>query len=361
MRSLRAAVVAAARRERGASPAPRVQRRAAPAATSPVDRVLVVSLPAVSWADVESADAPHLKALLAQSAVADLVTRAAGRRNSAASGYATLGAGGRASAVNPLAGQAFEPSEPYGATTAGEVFRQRTGLTVDGGLVHLGIDALDQENAEGVYDPTLGAFGDALTRAHVSRAVVANADGAQPVIDDGIAPYQRSAVSALMDHDGVVPDGSVGDELLVRDPAAPFGLRLDADAVFAAFQSAWQSRSVVLVEALRPPPRRSLRRVHHSRPAPCAQGARAARHRRTRRTDARQTSTSRVMRWWSSVLRRRGTDRDSPSPRFARRTCRPVCCGRRRAVAPGLSMSPTSRRPCSTCSASVRPTTWKGA
>ena len=52
-----------------------------------------------------------------------------------------------------------------------------------------------------------------------------------------------------MDHDGVVPDGSVGDELLVRDPSAPFGLRLDATAVFDAFQGAWQSRSVVLVEA----------------------------------------------------------------------------------------------------------------
>ena len=103
------------------------------------------------------------------SAVADLVTRAAGRRNSAASGYATLGAGGRASAVNPLAGQAFEPSEPYGLTSAGAVFHQRTGLTVDSGLVHLGIDELDRENEAGVYDPTLGAFGDALARG-TSRA-----------------------------------------------------------------------------------------------------------------------------------------------------------------------------------------------
>ncbi|MEX1007066.1 MAG: hypothetical protein WD271_04385 [Acidimicrobiia bacterium] len=221
----------------------------AEAATTPsVDRVLVISLPAVSWADMQSADAPHLKSLLARSAVADLVTRAAGRRNSAASGYATLGAGGRASAVNPLAGQAFEPSEPYGLTSAGEVFRQRTGLTVDSGLVHLGIDELDRENQEGVYDPTLGAFGDALTRAHVSRAVVANADGAQPVVDEGVSEYQRSAVSALMDHDGVVPEGSVGDELLVRDPAAPFGLRFDPDAVYDAFRRAWSPHSVVLVE-----------------------------------------------------------------------------------------------------------------
>ena len=38
------------------------------------------------------------------------------------------GAGGRASAVTPLAPQAFETTEPYGESTAGEVYRQRTGL-----------------------------------------------------------------------------------------------------------------------------------------------------------------------------------------------------------------------------------------
>ena len=129
------------------------------------------------------------------------------------------------------------------------MFRQRTGITVDNGIVHLGIDALVRENEEGVYDPTLGAFGDALEQAGIARAVVANADGAQPVFDDGVGEYQRSAVAALMDGHGVVPDGEVGDELLVRDRAAPFGLRYDPDAVYAAFRDAWRSRSVVLVEA----------------------------------------------------------------------------------------------------------------
>ena len=215
---------------------------------SPVQRVLLISLPAVTWADLSSGNAPQLEALVAHSAVGDLVTRAAGRRNSAASGYATMGAGGRASAVNPLAGQAFELSEPYGATSAGDAFRQRTGVAVGQGLVHLGIDALDQENEAGVYAPTLGAFGDALASGHVARAVIANADGAQPVVDDDIGEFQRSAVNALMDSNGVVPDGRVGQELLVRDPSAPFGVRLDADAVYEAFRNAWRSRAVVLVE-----------------------------------------------------------------------------------------------------------------
>src|SRR5262245_16425298 len=217
--------------------------------TRPVDRVLVLSLPAVSWADIRSADVPHIRALFDRSAVGDLVTRAAGRRTSAASGYATLGAGSRASAVNPLAGQAFESSEPYGETSARSVVRQRTGITVEGGIVQLGIEALVRENEEGVYDPTLGAFGDALEQADISRAVVANADGAQPVFDEGVNEFQRSAVSALMDGSGVVPGGQVGDELLVRDPTAPFGLRYDEDAVYGAFRDSWAPRSVVLVEA----------------------------------------------------------------------------------------------------------------
>ena len=51
-----------------------------------------------------------------------------------------------------------------------------------------------------------------------------------------------------MDSDGVVPGGSVGDELLVRDPTAPFGLRYDPDAVYVAFERGWEPHSVVLVE-----------------------------------------------------------------------------------------------------------------
>ena len=118
------------------------------AATQPddaaVQRVLVISLPATSWADIEAADAPHLRQLLADSAVADMVTRAAGRKSSIAGGYTTLGAGGRASAVTPLAGQAFETTRALRRDAPpGDVYRQRTGLTVTGGIVHLGIDALD--------------------------------------------------------------------------------------------------------------------------------------------------------------------------------------------------------------------------
>ena len=37
-----------------------------------------------------------------------------------------------------------------------------------------------------------------LEQAKVPRAVVANGDGAQPVVDDPLQPYQRAAVNALI-------------------------------------------------------------------------------------------------------------------------------------------------------------------
>jgi hypothetical protein len=217
-------------------------------ASRDVGRVLVISLPATSWADIKAGDDPNLRQLLADSAIANMVTRAAGRKSSIQGGYTALGAGGRASAASPLAAQAFEVTEPYGASTAGAVYRQRTGIDATSGIVHLGIDDLITENANGLYDPQIGALGDTLEAAHVPRAVIANGDGAQPIVDDPLPEFQRSAVNALMTHDGRVPNGVVGDELLMPDKRAPFGVRMDNDVAYHAFQRAWGDGGVVLVE-----------------------------------------------------------------------------------------------------------------
>src|SRR5205823_4406950 len=61
--------------------------------------------------------------------------------------------------------------------------------------------------------------------------------------------YRRDAVAALMGSDGQVPTGTVDDRLLEDDSSAPFGVRLDHDAVLRAFDGAWTGRAVVLVEA----------------------------------------------------------------------------------------------------------------
>lgn len=225
---------------------------AAPSGTpSPsVDRVLIVTLPGVVWADLDDVDLPNLNRLLDESAVGDLTTRANPTRRFTNLGdaYITLGAGTRAIGDNGATdGQALEVDERFGLDTAGDVFELRTGRAVERGIVQLSIATIAARNEPLLLDSEPGALGTTLAEAGYQRAVIANGDGTEPA---GSPPvYRRGAASALMDEEGVVPAGSVGDELLVEDPQAPFGIRYDNDAVLSAFRDVWRSDSVVLVEA----------------------------------------------------------------------------------------------------------------
>lgn len=237
----------------GSGPAERaaaaVPAAAAPGGScQPACRVLIISIPAVSWADIAAARLPHLDALLAQSAIAGLATRSVRQRTSPGDGYAALGAGTRAVAAG-MPGQNLQPDEKYGDGTAAEVFRRRTGMPLGDNIGALSISSINDANDGLPYDGAAGTLGKTLTESSVGRAVIANADEdeLEPVADR----YHREAALGMMDTTGRIPAGRVDDGLLQRDPAAPFGLRLDRNAVMRTFTQVWaqRERNVVLVEA----------------------------------------------------------------------------------------------------------------
>lgn len=214
-------------------------------------RMLVISLPGLSWRDVNDNRLPNLNRFLDGAAVADLTNRSVKRDAKLSDGYITLGAGTRSvgnSTDTASDGQAFDVAEPFGGDTAGAVYERRTGRAPRSGLVDLDIAAIVERNKKQLYDAEIGALGDALAGAGWARAVIANGDGL-----DAQAPlggyYRRQAVTALMGSDGRVPAGAVGPELLAPDPDVPFGLRYDNEAVLRAFRGVWDDRSAVLVEA----------------------------------------------------------------------------------------------------------------
>jgi hypothetical protein len=213
-----------------------------------VERVLVVSLPALSWADIRDADVPALRAFVERAAVANLAHRIGRRTATIGDAYVTIGAGTRARALG--AGLAFEVEEPYGASPAGEVFTRRTGRAPSGELVYLDLADLERANDRTGYDARPGALGDELAAHGVGRAVVANADlGREQGVD---AQYRRWAATALMDSRGEVPGGALGAARLLRDdPVAPWGVRLDGRRIAAELDAAWRGPGpkVVLVEA----------------------------------------------------------------------------------------------------------------
>ena len=219
---------------------------AADAATVPprVERVFVFSVPALDYRDVTARTMPNLHAFLAESAIADLSVRVDDTSPSIADSYATIAAGARTRGATRDAGWAFNADETLGAGTAGEEYTRRTGTPADGELVYLAQPSLQAANRDALFGAEIGALGDALERDGRARAVIANADTVQ-----GSVQYERTAMTGLADGTGRVPEGRLDDGLLMPDPQAAFGLRLDPAAVQGAFTEAWQPRSVVLVEA----------------------------------------------------------------------------------------------------------------
>ncbi len=212
-------------------------------------RVLLLSVPGLSWADLQSADLPHLRRLLAGSANGALIARTARGFGQIADGYATLGAGTRSASDAITGGLGFEPSERFGTTTAGEAFALRTGRSVHSGLVQMDIANILAVNTSLLFGAKPGALGDALSAAGYRQAVIANADQVAPEAPFPGNRYQRAAVAALMQSNGTVAAGEVGGELLTPDPSAPYGTKLDPLAYERAFTRVWRPGSVVLGEA----------------------------------------------------------------------------------------------------------------
>lgn len=196
-------------------------------------RILVISVPTLTYGLLDARIAPHLSALVDDATIADLTVRGVQRDPSFIAGYVTLGAGTRAKGGGPLDGRAFNTGEVVGGVPASELYHQRTGREPGAGIVHLGIGEIIHANESQPYDADVGALGTELAAHGWGRAVIANADTVD--LTSGTPIYHREAVAALMDHDGHVPAGDVSADLLQQDPAAPFGQRLDPAAVDRRF------------------------------------------------------------------------------------------------------------------------------
>lgn len=217
----------------------------------PARRVLVFSIPHVSWADLEAFELPNLERFVARSGIAGLTTRADTRATRLADGYLTFGAGTRAVGDPATDGDNLGVHERFGENTAGEVYTQRTGREVKGGIVSLADPRILETNEALLYDAEIGALAMALTDAGIDRAAIGNADGTQPDTPPSpeISTRRRQVALGVMSRRGLVPRGTVDESLLRPAPSEPFGVRLDDDEVLDAFTKVWEDRSVVLVEA----------------------------------------------------------------------------------------------------------------
>jgi hypothetical protein len=212
----------------------------------PVRRVLIVSYPSTTWDRVREADPPNLLALLERGAVASMSLRTIGPSTSIGEGYVTIGAGNRAGVEDAIAGLALPPPAAYEGDAAVQVFERRCGCSSEGATVlQLGMPRVNRQNDGYLYGAQAGAMATALAEHGHRTAVVANADTEFGSVGSGV---HREAALAVVDELGRVPFGSVGPQLVVKDPGAPFGVRMDEEAAVTAVRAAWEEADVLLLE-----------------------------------------------------------------------------------------------------------------
>jgi hypothetical protein len=228
-----------------ASAAPAQEERA-------VDRVLVISVPGLTWAEVRdhADDLPALRGLLEPSATANMAPRGVHARSTPGAAYLTISSGTRAIGDPLVDGQQLALGEQAGGSSAAEIFERRTGVEPNGSHVALAWPTLERANADEPYDAVLGLLTDTLDDAGLGAEAIGNADGTDTV---GTS-YERQVGLSVATGEGVIPAGELDADLLTRDASRAFGQKLDADRVVDRFRSAWdapadQPGGVVIVEA----------------------------------------------------------------------------------------------------------------
>ena len=211
---------------------------AAPAGAQARDqRILVISVPGLTWAEVRDHDLPNIEAFLDDAALAAMAPRGVLARSTPGGAYLTISAGARATSDPLVDGQQLAVDDQSAGSTAGEIFQRRTGTRPAGTYVSLAWPTLERVNANEPYDAELGLLAETLDDAGRGAVAIGNADGS-----DTVGPsFERQVGLAAVTGDGEVPAGELGDSLLASDPSRPFGQRLDNDQVMAAFHDAWRA------------------------------------------------------------------------------------------------------------------------
>lgn len=201
-------------------------------------KIVIVAMPAVAWEDVAAGYAPNLRSLGEEWSLAAMSIRTVGPRTDEASGLATLSAGNRARGLGVDNVEFVPVTVPHG----------------EGALTVLRMEDLRRDNRDRLhYGAVPGELGDALRGGGLRTGVVGNSDGGAVPVEATLREpsrfeKRRLAGLALADARGVIDSGSVGDELVIRDPRTANGFRTNSVELLGSLRQTLRRADVILVE-----------------------------------------------------------------------------------------------------------------
>jgi len=210
------------------------------------DTVVLVLAPYLTWDDVMGEDAPNLRFLAENGAVASLNTisrnRLALRRDNPAQAALTYSSGTWA-AADPRAAEAYSIDERILSGLVKDVYTRTMGVDAGGAeVVFLGLPRTQRLNDRSpTLDVKVGSLGQTIVEAGGATAAIGNSDFG---LTDDEATHRRPAALAAMDTSGRVRFGDVSQRLLKGDPFSPFDVVADLGSYSSAF-----SQAIISLEA----------------------------------------------------------------------------------------------------------------
>jgi len=177
-------------------------------------RSVVLALPGVMWSDIERHEPPNILEATEDGSWGSVSVRTNSSRTSLASGFVTMGSGARVDGGVTTGG-------PADTTVGAPLFAQ--------GVHAAGVDEVVAGASDDGYGARPGGLAGAL---EAPVYAIGNGDLGKPA--PAPVGFGRWTLLAAMNPDGVVDAAATGDDLLVDDRAAPYGVRTDPERLSEA-------------------------------------------------------------------------------------------------------------------------------
>ncbi len=205
-------------------------------------KVIMVIVDRISVDDVTNKKYENINKLISLGGLSLMTVGTAGDYTDINS-YVSLG-GGDKFIGSALAGESYNREEilPDGSN-AYQAYRRNTGKDPgDSRVLNISVAATLKVNQKRYTGATPGRLGTVLHQSGLKTAVIGNSDLSPD------RPANRLAVTIAMDDLGVVDDGNVSRNLLVKDSQSPYGWRTDYTKLEAELDRVWNSADLIVVE-----------------------------------------------------------------------------------------------------------------
>lgn len=209
-------------------------------ASGRVGKTTIVSIPGWSfldWNEAYLSELPHLSGLIREGAIGGMNVRTP--EKGLEDSYATLGAGAPAFSSSAFAARNADEAAPEGRLAVERYVRLTGRVPTGADIIVPEIVAVRRRNDLHSQRSHPGLLGQLLGSRGIAAAVFGNSDTAKG--------QKRYAALAVMDDNGLVPEGRVDERALLADAQAAFGQRMNV-AEWLRMWDSTPSPAVLLLE-----------------------------------------------------------------------------------------------------------------